>query len=215
MAMHLGLPTRLDAVRAGWEFPGYIETLREVEAGRTAPTPGIQQSLSLFERGLTKVFRNPAFELSQVANEYKARRGSNQVLEKALFGLPEYVFRWFRVGQTCISAIEQIHDAPDPEVIIIAVGGNLAQAGMSAKKQEEILAILRDLASQPRGRSISPAFLDRMRALDAAILSAAAEEDNRAKSGSPSGVGDIISFKPGIWGLSVDVNKLIRWWRRK
>jgi hypothetical protein len=62
---------------------------------------------------------------------------------------------------------------------------------MSTKKQEEIFAILRALASQPRGRSISPAFLERMSALDAAMLSAAAEEDYRAKSGSPSGVEEL------------------------
>jgi hypothetical protein len=190
-------PTRLDAVKAGWEFPGYVGALKMMEEAPQNFGTEFAAEVNFLKRNLERVFQNPAFPLSRAVEEYKLGRGSNEVLKTAFFGLPDYIFLWFRVGQTCVSAADQISRAgpgrdPSVDLVLVAVSGNLAAAGIPRQKREHILNLIRRLAECHDKTGFE--YIEIVRDLDATLLSCAIEEDRKIMRPNPWLAGSFYLF---------------------
>ena len=134
--------TRLDAVRAGVEFPGFIEVLRRLpDMGAEAEI--YTASLAVLRHNLSQVFQNPSYPLDTAAAEYLANRGSNEVLDKAFHGLPAYIRDWFRVGQVAVVALEARSRGiiePD-DVDVMALDNQLTRGGVPESDRRKLIAL--------------------------------------------------------------------------
>jgi hypothetical protein len=111
-------PSRLDAVQSGWIFMGYVQARTEIKNARPWEIKrkrSLRNSLPPIEATLRRVFVSPSFGLDNVTQEYLRGNGSNEVLRKAFFGLPDYVLFWFRVGQCSIVACQMATSASEQE----------------------------------------------------------------------------------------------------
>jgi hypothetical protein len=168
-------PSRLDSVKAGWEFPGYVAVLQELDARTPADREVMLQGLQPVRRNLERVFRNPTFPLDAAVAEYQAGRGSNEVLDKAFYGLPDYVLLWFRLGQSVIVSAHNHH----PLGTLIA-DGHLASLGIEADERHEITAHLNAINHSPM-----LVGMEHLVKVDHLIRSIASREDQRIMKTNP------------------------------
>ena len=139
------MPTamRVDAVRAGWEFPEYQWLLRESKEGRIN-LDEYRENIEYIERNLSPFFRNPAFPLSSVMELYIDDKGSNEILEMAFHGLPDYSLNWFRMGQCVRVTLEKLARGQGDKsgIEVIAIDSLMARAGINDSERREILLLL-------------------------------------------------------------------------
>jgi hypothetical protein len=175
---------RVDAVRAGIEFPGYIEMLR-LCADASNVAEACSTELKLIRQSLNHVFQNPAFPLEAVEAEYLAGNGSNEVLRKAFHGLPSYVLDWFRVGQVSMVALHErlsgMNDQSDFD--LQAVENHLARAGVPQADRAKALITFAQIVSLGfLGKNLASEF----HRFDNQLQSLAAQQDKPI-------------MKPNIW----------------
>jgi hypothetical protein len=114
--MHL---SRQTIVRAGFHFP--FLALREEMLGTSSMLPESDEKAELRTyysasppHEVKEVFVNPSFTIDDLLAAYRKYPGTatqdqalwlNEQLRKALYGLPDYVYRWFRLGQTAVAML--------------------------------------------------------------------------------------------------------------
>ena len=109
--------SRHHAVRAGMHFPFYAfrEKLFGGLPSDKAPREMNEMAeyyLAAVPPELKEVFVNPTYTLEDIVSAYlrgeaEGRHGTwfNEQLHKAFWGLPDYVYHWFRLGQIAIAAL--------------------------------------------------------------------------------------------------------------
>lgn len=176
--------SRVDAVRAGIEFPEYVELMRARVRDPVA-TERYEAELPVIRSNLDRVFRNPAFALDAAVADYLACEGSNETLRKAFHGLPAFVMDWFRIGQVAIVALRsRIGGVAEPfDMDVKAVDNHLARGGVGERDRERLLARMQMIiAAAGFGRREA----DLLHEFDNALQSLAAQQDKPV-------------MKPNIW----------------
>ncbi len=109
--------SRQTAVKMGFHFPFYTfqETIFGTgqRFGHTAECQQLQRYYStIVPAEMQRIFVNPSFTLEDLVAAYRKYPGEakqeeelwlNEQLHKALYGLPEFVYRWFRFGQAAVT----------------------------------------------------------------------------------------------------------------
>ncbi len=146
-------PSRVDCVRAGWVFPFYWQNMYSgnVPVMSSADKDSIVSSLG-------KVFTNPDYDLDAAAAAYSSDQGSNEVLLKAMQRVPDYAFRWFRVGQSVILFLDKLKK--DDNVSMDMDSRALSMAfGAASVSREDTKKLLKELGSH-RTTASSEEILD-------------------------------------------------------
>lgn len=174
-------PSRVEAVRAGFIFTFYWQIFTG-PAGRSLPAPSSAEKASI-EGPLRAVFRNERCSLDEVAAIYRKGEGSNSVLQEALKGHPDAVFRWFRIGQVMSGLLDAAAGASETEWQLgrVAAKGNLSNGGVSPADCDAILACadeIRRIQVTPGNAAQVTTLVSRLQEL---YLRAAAKQDSFAE----------------------------------
>lgn len=132
-------PSRVESVRAGAIFTFYWQVYRAKNSELPKPSPA---ELASLEAPLRSIFKNSNFTLDKVVAVYQQGNGSNEVLQIGMKGNPDYVFRWFRIGQVVSGLLESAQKATelDFEFDKVAVRGNLSTGGVSESDCDQVIA---------------------------------------------------------------------------
>ena len=163
---------RLDAVKAGWVFTGFA----------FGHIPKEYPEYRIIEQQLEKVFVNPAFTLKQVVEKYQAGEGSNQILEIAFHGLPDYILIWFRVGQTVnVTSVDASKlDEADFELAVMATRGNLSRAGLDSNEISNLISLIEQLRNDAIVNGLTMSSAKYLGEIDSLIQKYAAKADIEA-----------------------------------
>lgn len=169
--------SRVECARAGWIFTFYWQIYLPQKAH--LPKASVAEIASL-EGTLKTVFTNPRFNTARVCAIYQRGEGSNDVLKLAMAGLPDYAFRWFRIGQVVNSLLDSIMNASDADYALaeLAVRGNLSSGGVSQIGGDALLDVAWQLRSCYASGPMSGKAVELVTLLQETMIKFAARQDN-------------------------------------